>query len=76
MPAADGFEATRVLRAKGVEIPIIAATASASAGDFDEALQAGMNDIIEALLGLRLKMSWHMHRQITKPLPKNVMFAH
>ncbi len=46
MPVMDGFEATRALRAKGVEIPIIAATASASAGDFDEALQAGMNDVM------------------------------
>ena len=46
MPVMDGFEATRALRAIGVEIPIIAATASASAGDFDEALQAGMNDVM------------------------------
>ena len=46
MPVMDGFEATRALRAKGIEIPIIAATASASAGDFDEALQAGMNDVM------------------------------
>jgi two-component system sensor histidine kinase/response regulator len=46
MPVMDGFEATCALRAKGVEIPIIAATASASAGDFDKALQAGMNDVM------------------------------
>ena len=46
MPVMDGFEATRVLREKGIDIPIIAATASASAGDFDEALQAGMNDVM------------------------------
>ena len=46
MPVMDGFEATRALRAKGIDIPIIAATASASAGDFDEALQAGMNDVM------------------------------
>ena len=46
MPVMDGFEATRALRAKGAEIPIIAAIASASAGDFDEALQAGMNDVM------------------------------
>ena len=46
MPVMDGFEATRAMRAKGLEIPIIAATASASAGDFDEALQAGMNDVM------------------------------
>ena len=46
MPVMDGFEATRALRAKGLEIPIIAATASASAGDFDEALRVGMNDVI------------------------------
>ena len=46
MPVMDGFEAARALRTKGIQIPIIAATASASAGDFDEALQAGMNDVM------------------------------
>jgi CheY-like chemotaxis protein/HPt (histidine-containing phosphotransfer) domain-containing protein len=46
MPVMDGFEATRAIRTKGYELPIIAATASASAGDFDEALQAGMTDVM------------------------------
>ena len=46
MPTVDGFEATRRLRAQGVTIPIIAATASASAGDFEEALESGMTDVL------------------------------
>lgn len=46
MPTMDGFEATRNIRAQGVDIPIIAATASASAGDFEEALGSGMNDVL------------------------------
>ena len=46
MPNMDGFEATRNIRAQGVEIPIIAATASASAGDFEEARESGMNDVL------------------------------
>ena len=46
MPNMDGFEATRKIRAQGIDIPIIAATASASAGDFEEARASGMNDIL------------------------------
>ena len=46
MPNMDGFEATRNIRAQGIDIPIIAATASASAGDFEEARASGMNDIL------------------------------
>jgi CheY-like chemotaxis protein len=46
MPNMDGFEATRTIRSQGVDIPIIAATASASAGDFEEARESGMNDVL------------------------------
>jgi CheY-like chemotaxis protein len=46
MPNMDGFEATRNIRAQGIDIPIIAATASASAGDFEEARESGMNDVL------------------------------
>ena len=46
MPNMDGFEATREMRANNITTPIIAATASASVGDFEDALASGMNDVL------------------------------
>lgn len=43
MPNCDGYEATRRLRASGVEIPIIAVTASTMPSDRQRSLDAGMN---------------------------------
>ena len=46
LPAIDGWEATRLIRAGAgtAAIPIIALTAHAMAGDRDRALDAGCND--------------------------------
>ncbi|HVS96941.1 MAG TPA: ATP-binding protein [Puia sp.] len=46
MPVMDGYEATILLRRKGETLPIIALTASTPREVEDEALAAGLNDVI------------------------------
>jgi CheY-like chemotaxis protein len=46
MPAIDGAEAVRMLRAAGVRRPVIALTASANLEDRDRCTQAGYNDFL------------------------------
>jgi PAS domain S-box-containing protein len=46
MPEMDGMEATRRIRAAGIETPIIAMTANAMAHHREACLEAGMNDHI------------------------------
>lgn len=57
LPIIDGWEATRQIKAKRKEIPVIALTAFAMVGDKDKALAAGCDDYdtkpvdMERLLG-------------------------
>ena len=46
MPLINGFETTRKIRLKGINIPIVALTAFDKAEITEEALSAGINDII------------------------------
>ena len=44
MPAMDGYEATRRMRADGLDVPVVALTANALESDRERCLAAGMDD--------------------------------
>lgn len=46
MPIMDGFEATRILRQKGFEIPILALTAGVTTEERIECTEIGMNEVL------------------------------
>lgn len=56
MPEMDGYDATRVLRSDPAhaDLPIIAMTADAMAGDRERAIDAGMNDHVTKPINVRM----------------------
>jgi two-component system sensor histidine kinase/response regulator len=70
MPVMDGYEATRRLRRQErfKDLPVLAMTANAMAGDRERALAAGMNDHIAKPINVH-KMFTTMAKWITPSLP-------
>lgn len=66
MPQMDGLTATARLRARGVEIPIIALTAYAREEDQEKCFAAGMNDYLSKPFRLA-----EMRAMLQKWLPRN-----
>lgn len=46
MPMIDGYQATRILRARGYTVPIVACTANALEGESQKCIQMGMNGFV------------------------------
>jgi len=63
MPLMDGLEATRILRARPIHIPIVAMTANAFGDDEKACFEAGMNDFLSkpvSIRSLREKLLAHL----------------
>ncbi len=70
MPRMSGYEATRRLRAAGLDVPVIALTAAALVTERDEALAAGMSDFLTKPIDaerLRSTLARWCGRKVTAP---------
>jgi CheY-like chemotaxis protein/anti-sigma regulatory factor (Ser/Thr protein kinase) len=70
MPVMDGHEATRAIRRKHAELPIIAMTASATTQDRERCREAGMNDHVGKPIDLNeLFTALRRHVRIAHAVP-------
>lgn len=75
MPDMDGLTATRLIRSRGHEVPIIAFTANAFTDDVKDCLDAGMNDFVakpvrkKVLLDAIMRTLQHSDGRAAKLLP-------
>ena len=70
MPVMDGFEATRCIRESGGrDVPIVAITANAMAGDRERCIRAGMNDYIAKPMQLD-RLAEVLAKWVSRPAPQ------
>ncbi|MDH5547513.1 MAG: response regulator [Gammaproteobacteria bacterium] len=69
MPKMDGFEATKKIRAMGLDMPVIALTASTDQETRELCFKAGMNEFISKpvrTLALTERVAYWLSHQMTK----------
>ena len=74
MPVMDGYEATRVLRAEGATVPIVALTAHAMAGDRALCVKAGCNEYVSKPIDQR-RLIATVREQLAAQRPANPVAA-